>query len=66
MAGMDTRCPRCDGSGWVNTGRMSAIVSGGVVYDVALYEFVRCPLRCDAGVYVSAVDIGARADFHLT
>lgn len=53
------RCPRCD-SGWVITG--AGPIAGPVaVQDVFMLHYDRCPLRCDGGILVRAVDIGARA-----
>lgn len=52
----DMHCPLCT-TGWLRTGRVCPFSEG---YDVALYEYVRCPLRCDHGIYVLAKDIGAR------
>ncbi len=56
----DAHCPRCNMAGWLRTGRAYPMTSESVIYDVALYEYIRCPLRCDHGVYVLAKDIGAR------
>lgn len=57
---ISTSCTRCDGTGWLTTGRLAPCAGGGITCDVAIAEIVRCPARCDGGVFVLATDVGAR------
>lgn len=58
---INTRCPYCDGNGWIDKGFNVGVSSGRFTCDVMVRQRTRCPARCDRGTRVLAKDICARS-----